>query len=91
MWLVLWACGFRAPQPAEQWSETNMAERLRQAIRSWEGTPHRLGDNDRRGINCSGLVVRIYRDLFDCRTASAMSVFISNEGSSPTLPRVGVS
>ena len=38
---------------------------LRTEIRSWLGTPHRMGGMSRRGIDCSGLVVSLYRDLFD--------------------------
>ncbi|HSO19427.1 MAG TPA: NlpC/P60 family protein, partial [Desulfosarcina sp.] len=34
---------------------------------SWLGTPHRLGGMNRRGIDCSGLVVVLYDDLFDRR------------------------
>ncbi len=40
---------------------------LRQAALDWEGTPHRIGGFDRRGIDCSGLVVRIYDDIFGYR------------------------
>ncbi len=42
-------------------------ESLRRAARDWEGTPHRLGGLDHGGIDCSGLVVRIYADLFGRR------------------------
>lgn len=30
--------------------------------RSWLGTPYRYGGNDRRGIDCSGLVLQVYKD-----------------------------
>lgn len=29
---------------------------------SWIGTPYRYGGNDRNGIDCSGLVLRVYKD-----------------------------
>ncbi len=60
--------GFSAAGPVE--------ERLRQAANHWEGTPHRIGGLDRSGIDCSGLVVRIYADQFDQRlprTTSALA------------------
>ncbi len=38
---------------------------LRAEIRSWLGTPHRMGGMSPRGIDCSGLVVTLYKDLFD--------------------------
>jgi cell wall-associated NlpC family hydrolase len=37
---------------------------LRAGIRPWLGTPHRLGGMSHRGIDCSGLVVILYEDLF---------------------------
>jgi cell wall-associated NlpC family hydrolase len=40
---------------------------LRAKTLNWLGTPHRLGGNNRDGIDCSGLVVRFYNDLFDIR------------------------
>ncbi|BBO66227.1 lipoprotein [Desulfosarcina alkanivorans] len=40
---------------------------LRAGIRPWLGTPHRMGGLSRRGIDCSGLVVVLYDDLFDRR------------------------
>lgn len=40
---------------------------LREGIRSWIGTPHRMGGMNRRGIDCSGLVVTLYNDLFHMR------------------------
>ena len=31
----------------------------------WMGTPHRMGGMDRNGIDCSGLVNRVFKRLFD--------------------------
>lgn len=48
---------------------------LRAEVRSWMGTPHRMGGMNRRGIDCSGLVVVLYEELFDMRlprTTSAL-------------------
>lgn len=44
-----------------------MEFRLREAVAPWLGTPHRLGGNDRSGVDCSGFVVSIYRKLFQMR------------------------
>jgi cell wall-associated NlpC family hydrolase len=38
---------------------------LRAEIRSWLGTPHRMGGMSQRGVDCSGLVVILYANLFD--------------------------
>ena len=43
------------------------AQMLRAEIQSWLGTPHWLGGLNRRGIDCSGLVVVLYDGLFDMR------------------------
>ena len=32
-------------------------------VRSYLGTPYRYGGSDRSGMDCSGLVVRLYRDV----------------------------
>jgi probable lipoprotein NlpC len=80
-WIVLWAGGCRShppvdPMPRVVTDSDELADQLREAVRTWEGTPHRLGGNDRRGIDCSGLVVQLYRDLFGYRlprTTSALS------------------
>ena len=79
--LVLLACGGRSQPSVDQgrsvlMAPADIAGQLRAEVRSWEGTPHRLGGNNRRGIDCSGLVVRIYRDLFALqlpRTTAALS------------------
>jgi hypothetical protein len=58
----------RAPSLPTGGAGTDALEQhLRRAAREWEGTPHRLGGLDRHGIDCSGLVVRIYDDLFSYR------------------------
>jgi probable lipoprotein NlpC len=43
------------------------SQMLRAEIQSWLGTPHRMGGLSRRGIDCSGLVVVLYDDLFGMR------------------------
>jgi cell wall-associated NlpC family hydrolase len=42
-------------------------QRLRSEVRQWEGTPHRMGGATRQGIDCSGFVQRLYRDIFGRR------------------------
>lgn len=38
---------------------------LRAAVASWLGTPYRRGGTTQRGIDCSALVMHIYREVFD--------------------------
>ena len=80
--LLLWMAGGCAPptpsplavSPTAQGAATEQL--LRAEIRSWLGTPYRMGGMSRRGIDCSGLVVVLYDALFDLRlprtTASLM-------------------
>jgi len=42
----------------------DVAQRLRAEAARWQGTPHRMGGTDFNGVDCSGLVQQIYRDLF---------------------------
>ncbi|NDV54281.1 NlpC/P60 family protein [Parabacteroides sp. 52] len=35
----------------------------------WLGTPHRLGGNTRKGVDCSGLVVILYRQVYGKKLA----------------------
>ncbi len=46
---------------------SSMEQRLRSEVRKWEGTPHRMGGASRRGVDCSGFVQRLYRDVFERR------------------------
>ena len=38
---------------------------LREALKEWQGTPYRWGRADHKGIDCSGLVMRLYQDVFN--------------------------
>jgi probable lipoprotein NlpC len=41
-----------------------VAKKLRQAARDWWRTPHRMGGTSKAGIDCSGLVMVLFKDLF---------------------------
>jgi cell wall-associated NlpC family hydrolase len=45
--------------------DAEIEKRLRQEYRRWQGTRHRLGGGGRRGIDCSGFVKAVYRDVFN--------------------------
>jgi cell wall-associated NlpC family hydrolase len=38
--------------------------RLRAEVNQWIGTPHRMGGTFRKGIDCSGFVQRMYKDIY---------------------------
>ena len=58
--------GVPVPIAAEQTAQDRAAE-LRSEIDSWLGTPHRLGGLSRRGIDCSGLVMTLYDQIYGIR------------------------
>jgi probable lipoprotein NlpC len=37
---------------------------LWEGVRDWQGVPYRWGGNGRGGVDCSGLAVAVYRDLY---------------------------
>ena len=45
--------------------DAEIEKRLRQEYRRWQGTQHRLGGSGRRGIDCSGFVKAVYKDVFN--------------------------
>ena len=45
----------------------NIEQLLRSEANRWKGTPHRLGGNSRKGIDCSGFVSKLYKSLFNIR------------------------
>lgn len=60
--------GASSPQPFVRFSMaaqtvTNEQTTLLQELESWVGTPYKLGGNDRKGVDCSGLVVQAYLKL----------------------------
>jgi cell wall-associated NlpC family hydrolase len=58
--------GSMHPQVAKRDSSGAVIEkRLREEYRHWTGTRHRLGGTGRRGIDCSGFVQTVYKDVFN--------------------------
>jgi probable lipoprotein NlpC len=44
---------------------TAVERRLQDEYCRWQGTAHRLGGTDRRGVDCSGFVRAVFRDAFN--------------------------
>lgn len=42
-----------------------VAELLRSEAENWKGTPHSLGGNTKKGVDCSGFAQIVYKKLFD--------------------------
>ena len=51
------------PEPSSSPTERTAAD-LRRTAERWEGVPHEWGGTSRRGVDCSGLVQNLYRDVF---------------------------
>jgi cell wall-associated NlpC family hydrolase len=49
--------------PAQASSNGLSAERLLWLYADWEGVPYRLGGMSKKGIDCSGFTLLVYRDL----------------------------
>jgi cell wall-associated NlpC family hydrolase len=65
------------PEPAPMPEAVGSTEKmLRYEIQPWLGTPHRMGGMNRRGIDCSGLVVILYGDLFHRQLPRTTSTLI---------------
>lgn len=45
-------------------AENGLSLRLNPEIKTWLGTPYRSGGNDRKGIDCSGFVCKVYQSVF---------------------------
>ena len=54
----------RPPIVQSYFDDTEIEKRLRQEYRRWQGTRHRLGGTGSRGIDCSGFVKEIYKNVF---------------------------
>jgi cell wall-associated NlpC family hydrolase len=45
--------------------DAELEKRLRLEYKRWKGTRHRLGGTGSRGIDCSGFVKAVYKDVFN--------------------------
>lgn len=52
----------QAAQP--YFNDAAIEKRLRQEFKKWKGIRHQLGGNGGRGIDCSGFVKVVYKDVF---------------------------
>ncbi len=50
------------------WEKTDVKTRnqsLSDFVKDWEGTPHRMGGNTKKGVDCSGFVIQAYLQVYD--------------------------
>lgn len=63
--------------------------RLIAEAESWLGVPYKYGGNDRKGVDCSGLVLQVYRQALDIsmpRNSKAQKDFCTPAKTSELLP-----
>jgi cell wall-associated NlpC family hydrolase len=53
----------RPPAPSAP-ATHSIENRLRAEVRTWRATPHKMGGTSRSGVDCSGFVQQVYRDVF---------------------------
>ncbi|VTN32058.1 lipoprotein nlpC [Klebsiella pneumoniae] len=73
--LILAGCSsHRAPPPNPRLADSiTVVANLNEQLRSWRGAPYRYGGMTPRGVDCSGFVVRTFRDKLpsSCRVKPA--------------------
>ena len=52
------------PVVQSHFNDAEIEKRLRREYGRWKGTRHRLGGTGSRGIDCSGFVKAVYKDVF---------------------------
>ena len=72
LWFILLTALFlagcsshRAPPPNPRLADSiTVIANLNDQLRNWRGAPYRYGGMTPRGVDCSGFVVRTFRDKF---------------------------
>lgn len=54
---------FKPSKTTKPSKQTDLTKSLEKEARSWLGTPYRYGGETRKGTDCSGLVMSVYRDV----------------------------
>lgn len=77
-----------APEPSEAY-KTDIEQMLREEVKLWTDTPHRMGGTSSSGTDCSGFVMIVYEKLFgiklprDTTSQAATGVFIDKKDLKP--------
>ena len=63
-------------QPSPQVSDNDIREMILSEFQQWEGTPHKMGGNSKRGIDCSGFAHYMYGELFNLKVPRSTKLFL---------------
>ena len=55
----------RAPGRKHDPAPSEIQKQLEAEYQRWQGTPHRMGGNGRSGVDCSGFVKAVYKNIFE--------------------------
>ena len=58
-------------------SEGQIRKLLLKEYRSWKGTPHRMGGNTKKGVDCSGFVHQIYKRVLNIKVPRSTKLLMS--------------
>jgi cell wall-associated NlpC family hydrolase len=59
-----------------QVSNNSIKETILNEFYQWEGTPHKMGGNSKKGIDCSGFAHYMYRTLFNIKVPRSTKLFL---------------
>lgn len=59
-----------------QISDNYIREIILSEFKQWEGTPHKMGGNSKKGIDCSGFAYYMYGELFDIKVPRTTKLFL---------------
>ncbi|MCK5542920.1 MAG: C40 family peptidase [Desulfobacterales bacterium] len=57
-------------------SNNSIREILLKEFQQWEGTPHKMGGNSKKGIDCSGFAHYMYVKLFNIKVPRSTRLFL---------------
>lgn len=56
--------------------DNDIRETILREFRKWEGTPHKMGGNSKKGIDCSGFAHYMYEALFNIDVPRSTKLFL---------------
>jgi len=64
---------------SQQVSDNYIKKTILKEFQKWKGTPHKMGGDSKKGIDCSGFAHYMYGELFNIKVPRSTKLFL-NEG-----------